>query len=47
MTLQALRDRVGSAHFSAILEQWAGEHRHGSVRTPQFVPLAERVPGST
>jgi len=45
MTLQVLRERVGAAHFARILRAWAAEHRHGSVRTADFVALAERVSG--
>lgn len=45
MTLQALRVRVGEATFFRILRDWATEHRHGNVTTPQFVALAERDSG--
>lgn len=45
MTLQALRERVGSRDFFTILEAWAHVHRHGNARTRQFVALAERVSG--
>lgn len=45
MTLQALRERVGSTDFFAILKAWAKEHRQGNARTAQFVALAERISG--
>lgn len=45
MTLQALRERVGSDHFFAILRAWAAAHRHGNARTAQLVALAERISG--
>ncbi len=45
MTLQALRERVGTADFFRILRTWAREHRHGNVRTRQFRVLAEDVSG--
>lgn len=45
MTLQALRERVGSPDFFKILKAWAKAHRHGSARTAQFVALSERISG--
>ena len=45
MTLQALRRTVGNRVFSTILRTWADEHRYGTVTTPQFVDLAERLSG--
>ena len=45
MTLQVLRERVGSKDFFAILRAWARMHRHGNVRTAQLVALAERISG--
>ena len=45
MTLQVLRDRVGSKDFFRILRRWATEHRHGNVRTRQFQALAAQVSG--
>jgi aminopeptidase N len=45
MTLQALRERVGDRDFFTILRRWTRQHAHGSVRTEQFVGLAERVSG--
>ncbi|WP_221634007.1 M1 family metallopeptidase [Nocardioides luti] len=45
MTLQALRERVGSRDFFAIVKAWAKAHRHGSVHTQQLVRLSERISG--
>ena len=45
MTLQVLRERVGHEAFSRILKAWAREHRHGNVRTADFIALAERISG--
>jgi aminopeptidase N len=43
MTLQALRQTVGSRVFFSILRSWADRHRYGSVTTQQFVDLAEQL----
>jgi aminopeptidase N len=43
MTLQALRQRVGSRDFYRILQRWAATKRFHTVTTTQFVHLAERV----
>lgn len=43
MTLQALRERIGSRDFFTVLRRWAGAHRGGVVGTPAFEALAERV----
>ena len=45
MTLQVLRERVGHEAFFRILKAWAQEHRHGNVRTADFIALAERISG--
>ncbi|GAA2138432.1 M1 family metallopeptidase [Nocardioides koreensis] len=45
MTLQVLRQRVGSRDFFAILRAWAREHRHGVVATAGFIRLSERISG--
>jgi hypothetical protein len=45
MTLQALRQTVGSHAFFAVLRTWAREHRNGNGSTPQFIQLAERISG--
>lgn len=45
MTLQALRDKVGTKVFLRILRSWAVDHRHGIGDTTQFISLAERISG--
>ena len=41
MTLQALRERIGSRDFFAVLRRWAAEQREGTVSTTDFMALAE------
>ncbi|MEU7132525.1 M1 family metallopeptidase [Streptomyces sp. NPDC046261] len=43
MALQMLRERIGDAAFFRLLPLWAKLHRHGNVRTAQFIGLAEHV----
>jgi aminopeptidase N len=45
MTLEALRQKVGSHDFFVILRKWANQHKYGNVSTPQFIRLSERVSG--
>ena len=45
MTLQALRQQVGSHDFFIILRSWAKQHKYGNVTTAQFIRLSERVSG--
>ena len=45
MTLQALRQKVGSHDFFVILREWAQQHKYGNVSTRQFIALCERVSG--
>jgi aminopeptidase N len=45
MTLQALRDRVGTKTFFAILKSWAHNYWHGTATTDDFIRLAERLSG--
>ncbi len=45
MTLQALRERVGTKVFFRILRQWARHNRHGNGTTYAFKKLAETVSG--
>lgn len=45
MTLQALRERVGTPAFFRILRLWARDNRNGNVTTRDFRRLAERVSG--
>jgi aminopeptidase N len=45
MTLEALRQKVGSHDFFVILRTWAEQHKYGNVTTAQFIRLSERVSG--
>jgi aminopeptidase N len=45
MTLEALRETIGSGDFYKTLRTWAREHRHGHGTTPQFIQTAEDVSG--
>jgi aminopeptidase N len=42
LTLHALRGTVGDRSFFALLRDWAGAYRHGTVRTEDFTALAQR-----
>ncbi|HYC80627.1 MAG TPA: M1 family metallopeptidase [Solirubrobacterales bacterium] len=43
MTLQALREKVGTRPMLRTLRRWATVNRHGTGDTAQFVALAEQV----
>jgi aminopeptidase N len=43
MTLQALREKIGDRAFFTVLRTWYSDNKYGSVTTPQFIALAERV----
>ncbi len=45
MTLQALRNTVGSRVFFYIMRDWADSNRYGNVTTQKFVDLAEQWSG--
>jgi aminopeptidase N len=45
MTLEALRQKIGSHDFFVILRTWAKQHKYGNVTTAQFIRLSERVSG--
>jgi aminopeptidase N len=45
LTLQALRNAVGSHDFFVIMRQWATQHADGNATTKQFKTLAEQVSG--
>jgi aminopeptidase N len=45
MTLHALRMAVGDQAFFRILRTWASTRRGGTVTTPEFIDLAERISG--
>jgi aminopeptidase N len=43
MTLQVLRERVGSKAFFTILRHWAARHRNANGTTHAFKALAEKI----
>jgi aminopeptidase N len=45
MTLQALREKIGDVAFFNLLRTWATQNRYGTVTTPEFIALAERISG--
>ena len=45
MTLQALRDKIGTDAFFRVLRTWTAEHRQGNGTTAQFIALSERISG--
>ena len=47
LTLHALRLTVGDVAFLRILREWTAAHRHGSVRTGEFVELVTGVSPGT
>ncbi len=45
MTLMALRHRIGKAKMRTLMRTWYSRHRGQSVRTSDFVALAEEISG--
>jgi aminopeptidase N len=45
MTLEALRQKIGSRDFFIILRKWAQQNEYGNVSTREFIALSERVSG--
>ncbi|HET7690990.1 MAG TPA: M1 family metallopeptidase [Nocardioidaceae bacterium] len=45
MTLQALRERIGTKAFFRVLRRWAADNKWGNVTTYAFKRLAEKVSG--
>jgi aminopeptidase N len=45
MTLQALRDKIGTRDLLRILRAWATEHRYGHGDIEEFIALANRTSG--
>ena len=45
MTLQALRDKIGTHDLLRILHVWATEHRHANADIEQFIALSNKVSG--
>ncbi|MGO4122619.1 M1 family metallopeptidase [Arthrobacter sp. YAF16] len=45
LALHAVRLHCGDLAFFALLHEWTGSHRHGSVTTEDFIVAADRVTG--
>ncbi len=45
MTLQALRDKIGTGPLLRVLRTWATEHRHANGDIEEFIALADRISG--
>jgi aminopeptidase N len=45
MTLQALRDKIGTQDLLRIMRTWATEHRHGHGDIEEFISLADEISG--
>ncbi|HEX2128811.1 MAG TPA: M1 family metallopeptidase [Solirubrobacterales bacterium] len=45
MTLEALRQRIGTDAFLATLQAWAATYRHSNATTAEFIALAEQRSG--
>lgn len=45
VTLHVLRETLGDTAFFTVLREWTAAHRHGLVRTEDFLALAERHAG--
>ncbi len=45
MTLQALRDKIGTHDLLRIMRTWATEHRHGHGDIEEFIALADKISG--
>ena len=45
MTLEALRQKVGTDVFFSIIRRWTAEHRYGNATIPDFIATAESVSG--
>jgi aminopeptidase N len=45
MTLEALRQMIGSQDFFVILREWAQQNEYGNVSTVDFIALSEHVSG--
>jgi aminopeptidase N len=45
MTLQALRDKIGTRDLLSIMRTWATEHRYAHGDIEEFIALADRISG--
>jgi aminopeptidase N len=46
MTLQALRDKIGTHDLLSVMKTWARQHRHGHGDIEDFIALANKVSGA-
>jgi aminopeptidase N len=45
MTLQALRDKIGTQDLLRVMRTWATDHRHGHGDIEEFIALADEISG--
>jgi aminopeptidase N len=45
MTLEVLRQRIGTATFLNVLSEWTERHADGNATTDDFIALAEEISG--
>jgi aminopeptidase N len=45
MTLEALRQKIGTEAMLRVLRTWATDHRYGNATTSEFIDLSEQVAG--
>jgi len=45
MTLEALRQKIGTHAFRDVLRDWVAQHAYGNATTADFIALAQRVSG--
>jgi aminopeptidase N len=45
MTLQALRDKIGTHDLLSIMRSWATEHRQGNGDIEGFIALSNKISG--
>jgi aminopeptidase N len=45
MTLQALRDKIGTQDLLRVMRTWATDHRHGNGDIEEFIALADEISG--
>ena len=45
MTLEALRERIGTHDFLATMRDWASTYKYSNANTDDFIALAETQSG--
>jgi len=45
MTLEALREKIGTEAMLRVLRTWVTDHRYGNATTGEFIDLSEQVAG--